>query len=125
MRGTSYDEVLAAASVKCTECGGVLHAVPRTFLERFKYMAVFECENCGVFLPSPRPYLLHFGPHCRCPICGTYKVSRLRGPDIDREHGGLLDRLERWAGGGLHHCRYCRIQFHDRRPTQPPPPGQP
>jgi len=28
---------------------------------------------------------------------------------------GLLNMLERMAGGRLHHCRYCRIQFWDRR----------
>jgi hypothetical protein len=28
---------------------------------------------------------------------------------------GLLNLLERMAGGKLYHCRYCRIQFWDRR----------
>jgi hypothetical protein len=30
-------------------------------------------------------------------------------------HTGLLNLVERMAGGRLHHCRYCRIQFWDRR----------
>jgi hypothetical protein len=31
-------------------------------------------------------------------------------------HGGFLNFLERMASGRLHHCRYCRLQFWDRRP---------
>jgi hypothetical protein len=41
---------------------------------------------------------------------------RLKEPDhIDKCHTGLLNLLERMAGGKLYHCRYCRIQFYDRR----------
>jgi hypothetical protein len=42
---------------------------------------------------------------------------RLKQPDkIDRKHGGFLNLLERIAGGGrLFHCRWCRLQFFDRR----------
>jgi hypothetical protein len=44
-------------------------------------------------------------------------VVRLKERDrIDRVHGGVLNLLERLAGGGkLHHCRWCRLQFYDRR----------
>jgi hypothetical protein len=44
-------------------------------------------------------------------------VSRLKQPDkIDRKHGGFLNMLERLAGKGrLFHCRWCRLQFFDRR----------
>jgi hypothetical protein len=44
-------------------------------------------------------------------------VVRLKERDrIDRLHTGLLNMLERLAGGNrLHHCRWCRIQFFDRR----------
>jgi hypothetical protein len=80
-------------------------------------MALFECTECRAVLPSPRRYLLHTGPACRCPLCGTYRVTRLREPDrIDPPLGGFLNLLERLAGGRLHHCRYCRKQFWDRRP---------
>jgi hypothetical protein len=30
-------------------------------------------------------------------------------------HTGFLNFLERRFGGRLYHCRYCRIQFYDRR----------
>jgi hypothetical protein len=28
---------------------------------------------------------------------------------------GLMNWFEKTAGGRLFHCRYCRIQFYDRR----------
>jgi hypothetical protein len=28
---------------------------------------------------------------------------------------GVLNMLEKAAGGKLYHCRYCRVQFWDRR----------
>jgi hypothetical protein len=42
---------------------------------------------------------------------------RLKQPDkIERKHRGFLNWLERLAGRGkLFHCRYCRLQFFDRR----------
>ena len=59
---------------------------------------------------------MHRGKSVRCPKCGTYRVVRIKEPDrIDRMHTGLLNLLERMAGGRLYHCRYCRIQFWDRR----------
>jgi hypothetical protein len=33
-------------------------------------------------------------------------------------HSGLLNLLEKMAGGRRFHCRYCRIQFWDRRRLQ-------
>ena len=63
------------------------------------------------------------GPACRCPICGSYRVSKLRSPDrIDRFHRGFLNLVERFAGSGqLYHCRWCRLQFYDRRPLAAEP----
>jgi hypothetical protein len=29
--------------------------------------------------------------------------------------GSFLNLLERMCGGGLYHCRFCRLQFYDRR----------
>jgi hypothetical protein len=51
-------------------------------------------------------------------MCGTYRVSKLRSPDrIDKFHSGFLNLVERIAGKGrLFHCRWCRLQFYDRRP---------
>jgi hypothetical protein len=59
---------------------------------------------------------LHRGKSARCPKCGTYRIVRLKEPDtVDPMHTGPLNLLERMAGGRLHHCRFCRIQFWDRR----------
>ncbi len=80
-------------------------------------MAIYECRKCNREEFVARRYRYHFGPSCRCPECGTYRVVRLKQPDkIDRKHGGFLNFLERLAGGGrLFHCRWCRLQFFDRR----------
>jgi len=103
--------------IKCSQCGGKLRRVHRTFLERFLYMAIYECRECDSEQYVERPYTHHFGPHCRCPHCGTYRVSRLKERDrIDKMQGGFLNLLERLASGGkLVHCRFCRVQFFDRR----------
>jgi DNA-directed RNA polymerase subunit RPC12/RpoP len=60
--------------------------------------------------------------HTRCPVCGSYRVVKLKHPDrIDRMHTGFLNLLERIAGKGqLFHCRWCRLQFYDRRSLADP-----
>jgi len=80
-------------------------------------MAVYECHKCELEEFVPRRFRYHLGPSCRCPVCGTLRVVRLKEPDkIDRKHGGFLNLLERLASGGrMFHCRWCRLQFYDRR----------
>ena len=112
---------------KCSRCGGKLRRVHRTLLERFLYLAIYECPDCDIETFVPRPYQHHFGPHSRCPHCGTLRLIRLKQRDrIDRMHGGFLNALERIAGGKLVHCRFCRLQFYDRRPlaTEAPTAGE-
>ena len=88
----------------------------RTFWERFRYLAIYKCRECQNTQVAARPSSFHLGLCCRCPKCGTYRVVRLKQRDhIDFMHTGLLNALERLAGGRLHHCRYCRLQFYDRR----------
>jgi len=104
---------------KCAHCGGRLRRIHRTFEERLRYLALYECRDCNGLSSSPRHWALHTGPSCRCPECGTYRVTRLKAPDkIDRLQTGFLNWLERLAGGDLYHCRYCRVQFFDRRPMR-------
>ena len=81
-------------------------------------MAIFECQKCEREELVPRRYRYHMGPTCRCPVCGTYRVVRLKQRDkIDRMHGGFLNLVERILGQSrLHHCRWCRLQYYDRRP---------
>jgi hypothetical protein len=107
----------AGAMHKCRQCGGKLQRVHRTFVERFNYMAIFVCAGCERIESAPYRFRYHLGPACRCPICGTYRVVRLKQRDhIDRVHTGFLNLLERVLGGNrLYHCRWCRMQFYDRR----------
>ena len=93
-----------------------MRRVHRTLLERLRYLAIYECKECHAEDNLPRAHQLHRGKSARCPKCGTYRIVRLKEPDtIDPMHTGLFNTLERMAGGRLHHCRYCRIQFYDRR----------
>jgi hypothetical protein len=80
-------------------------------------MAIYACQKCKREEDAVHRYRYHFGPETRCPECGTYRVVRLKQPDkIDRMHSGFLNFLERLAGRGrLFHCRWCRLQFFDRR----------
>jgi hypothetical protein len=106
---------------KCGYCGGSrLKRVHRTFLERFSFLAIYECRDCENEEFIPRRYTYHFGDTARCPKCGTYRVTKLRGLDkIDKMQRGMLNRLEKIAGGSLFHCCFCRIQFYDRRKVAP------
>ena len=63
--------------------------------------------------------MFYFGRFARCPRCGTFRLRRLRVRDrIDPVRSGILNLLKRLGGGSLLHCRYCRIQFYDRRPVR-------
>ena len=105
---------------KCGQCGGKLRRVHRTFLERFNYLAIYECKHCEREVLIPRTHTYHFGNVCRCPKCGTFRIVKLKVQDkIDPMQGGVLNWLERIAGGNLYHCCFCRIQFFDRRPLDP------
>ncbi len=104
----------------CAQCGGKFHRVHRTFWQRFNYLAVYRCRRCPHEVRIPRPHTYHFGEFCRCPKCGTLRVVKLKARDkIDPMYGGPLNWLERLAGGTLHHCCFCRVQFFDRRPLDP------
>ena len=96
-----------------------MRRVHRTLMERLNYLAIYECKDCHAEDNLPRAHQLHRGKAARCPKCGTYRIVKLKEPDhIDPMHTGLLNALERMVGGKLFHCRYCRIQFWDRRRTR-------
>lgn len=101
---------------KCSRCGGSLRRIHRTFWERLSYMAKYKCRECQTTETVPRPFKFHFGARCRCHRCGSYRITKLRVRDkIDPMEAGLLNLCERVAGGNLYHCKFCRIQFYDRR----------
>ena len=102
--------------MNCAHCGGRLRRIHRTFFERFSYLGIYQCRRCERVQYFPRHYRFHLGPSARCPRCGTYRITKLKGPDkIDPMASGLLNWLERRAGGHLHHCCFCRVQFYARR----------
>ncbi len=91
-------------------------------------MAKYRCRECQTLEAVPRPHKFHFGARVRCHRCGSFRVTKLRVRDkIDPMEPGLLNLLEKLAGGNLYHCKFCRIQFWDRRRfvpqvvTTPPP----
>jgi hypothetical protein len=95
-------------------------------MERFSFMAKYRCRECQAIETLTRRYRNHFGNRCRCPRCGTYRITKLKERDkIDKMESGFLNLLERWMGGNLYHCRYCRVQFYDRRKYIPAPPAVP
>ncbi|MGA2273524.1 MAG: hypothetical protein ABSH00_08210 [Bryobacteraceae bacterium] len=106
-----------------------MRRIHRTLLERLSYLAIFQCCVCEREQHVPRPFQLHFGPQARCPKCGTFRLTRLGEPDaVDSMQGGLWNRMERLFRGNLYHCRFCRVQFYDRRPAvsqSPEPPSAP
>jgi hypothetical protein len=92
--------------------------VHRSAAEKLVYLAIYQCRKCHDLSTMPRRYRYHFGERCRCPKCGSFRVSRLKGPDtIESFHTGFLNLAERLVGGGLFHCKFCRLQFYDRRRT--------
>ena len=111
----------------CKQCGGHLHRIHRTFLERFSYMAIYECRECKDISSIPRRFRYHLGRFPRCPKCGTLRITKLKQRDhIDPLNTGFLNLLERVLGGPLYHCKFCRLQFYDRRRmTAEKPPAQP
>ena len=106
-----------------------MRRVHRTLIEHFSYLGIFQCCVCEREQHLPRPFGIHLGPHARCPKCGTFRLTRLGEPDaVDTMQGGVLNWIERLFHGNLYHCRFCRVQFYDRRPVASPssePPSEP
>jgi DNA-directed RNA polymerase subunit RPC12/RpoP len=101
---------------KCGRCGGSLRRIHRSLAEHFGYMAIYRCSHCKEKQVVPRPWMYHLGPAARCPICGTQRITKLKTRDrIDPMYRGFLNLVERLTNGQLYHCRFCRVQFYDRR----------
>ena len=85
-------------------------------------MGLFQCTECKETHSVPRRYAFYLSKTVRCPLCGTYRLRALAEPDrIDRVHKNPMTFLYKLIGAGrMYHCRYCRIQFYDRRPLAEP-----
>jgi hypothetical protein len=106
----------------CASCGGDLVRVPRTFLQKFAYFAVFTCRKCEARQTLDQWFLFMFGRTSRCPRCGGFKVKKLREvDDIDPMYKNPISYLQKWFGGSIHWCPACRLQFYDVRTRMPSP----
>ncbi len=100
---------------KCSQCGGRLRRVHRTLFERFSYrpstsarVAIARSTSRAVFnTASARMPAARNAAPTACPA----ERARPDRPDAHR----LVNLVERLLGGKLYHCRFCRIQFYDRR----------
>ena len=100
----------------CRKCGARLRRLHWNSLQRFKYLAVYQCPECQHEESVPR-FSYRLGDECCCPRCGTSRLTMLRERDrIDRMDSGIYNLLARLGGGKLYHCCFCRLQFYDRRP---------
>jgi DNA-directed RNA polymerase subunit RPC12/RpoP len=82
-------------------------------------MAIYQCQTCKQEQVVLRRWRYHLGSGPRCPQCGSYRITKLRAPDrIDPMRSGFLNLMERLSHGRLYHCRFCRVQFYDRREPQ-------
>ena len=104
----------------CTNCGGRLQRVHRTFRERVFFMAKLRCLECERITTVPRRFNFLLGKDSRCLSCGTYSIQRL----VKRDH---VDKLSKHPfsyysylkGGRVHWCPFCRLQYYDLRPPLP------
>jgi hypothetical protein len=105
---------------KCVSCGEALVRVRRTFREKFVYHSVQKCKKCGRRETRDQWFLFLFGRTSRCPRCGSFRVEKLRGVDhIDPMYKNPLSYMQKWIGGNLHWCPFCRLQFYDIRKKAP------
>lgn len=114
----------------CGSCGGDLVRVRRTFREKFVYHAILRCKKCGALEKRDQWFLFLFGRTSRCPRCGSFRVEKLRGVDhVDPMYKNPISYFQKYAGGALHWCPFCRLQFYDLRKRMPftrrPPPMLP
>jgi hypothetical protein len=88
----------------------------RSLVQRVGYLAIYACQECQAEETVPR-FTYRLGSVCRCPRCGTSRLSQLKQRDkIDKMENSLWNLAARMLGGKLYHCCFCRIQFYDRRP---------
>jgi len=104
----------------CLTCGGDLMRVRRTFGQKFIYHAILKCKKCGSRETRDQWFLFLLGGKSRCPRCGSYRVEKLRGIDhIDAMYKNPLSYFQKFLGGNLHWCPFCRLQFYDLRKKSP------
>lgn len=86
--------------------------VHRTFRQKFAYLAIYRCRDCGGTARHTR-FALFAADRVRCPLCGTDRLFALPQRDrIDRMYHNAFSVLRHLIPTRLYHCRFCRIQFY-------------
>lgn len=89
--------------------------VHRTFAQRLFYRSIVRCSKCGR-LERAAKRLLSFSLTSRCPRCHGYKLYKLHKVDpIETMYKNPFSYIQKWFGGNLHWCPFCRVQFYDMR----------
>lgn len=101
-----------------------LHRRHRSFAERLRYAAIYECEKCHCQdLESQLEHFPMLSPAARCPECGNTALRVQPGLDpVDRLFRNPLSLLQKFLGAPLLYCSPCRLQFYDWRPFLKPKP---
>jgi rubrerythrin len=101
----------------CKQCGSDVVRVHRTVAERLSASQVYECLKCGLRQSVGDWLWFDRKEYANCPSCGTLRISVRNQPDkIDTMYRSFRNTYKRLRGGALYGCRYCRLQFYDRRP---------
>jgi len=112
--------------MQCPICKSVhFHRRHRSFTERLRYAAVYECELCrSRDLESYAEHFPYLSTVARCPECGDKALRVQRGVDpVERLSRHPLSLLQKFFKAPLLYCPHCRLQFYDRRPLLTPKRG--
>ena len=111
------------------------HRRHRSFAERLRYAAVYECRACHCRdVETYAEHLPFLSRVARCPECGGTDLRPLSALDpIERLYRNPFSYVQKFFGAPLLYCAPCRFQFYDLRPLKkrepnpaasadPPPP---
>jgi len=109
--------------VTCPNCGSYPRRVRRNMWARLVYRSLRICSDCGFRLRKLRwslsPPRFVFSTWSSCPRCGTRQVKpaikRDRIDDISKHPLSLLLQI---FGAPRLRCSFCRLEYHDIRPTR-------
>ena len=98
------------------------HRRHRSFAERLRYAAIYECEKCHCLdLESHLEYFPMLSLVARCPECANtaLRVQPCLDP-VDRLYRNPFSFFQKFLGAPLLFCSPCRLQFYDWRRRQKP-----
>jgi len=103
----------------CKDCGGELRRSKRSALERLRYSEAYRCKDCGSRSRVSIRFRIRDFRYTKCPKCQCHDLTILKKVDkIDTMRKSTFSLLNRFLGGNLYHCWFCRLQFYDLRPRK-------